>query len=129
MLNKDGILLQVLNEGSYFPNFDSVVFKDIPLKRGGVIASSTEVRCDFNTDNPHSLRVMYDSNSVIIPIELAYRYIQGFTKPPKMRQMSDWMNDGGYCLTVIGNKVHPNGYGPHGDPSWMIVLRSGKVSA
>ncbi len=46
----------------------------------------------------------------------------GFIKTPSARQMQKWEWDGGFCKTVTGHKTEPDGYGPDGSPSWMLVL-------
>lgn len=45
----------------------------------------------------------------------------GLIKAPSLRnlQKQDW---NGIVKTVTGQRVEPDGYGPDGSPSWMLVL-------
>lgn len=44
-----------------------------------------------------------------------------FSKMPSPRTLEKWEWEGGYCLTVTGHKTEPDGFGPDGSPSWMLV--------
>jgi hypothetical protein len=44
-----------------------------------------------------------------------------FTKMPTLNTLSKWEYEGGFCKTVLGEKVEPDGFGPSGAPSWMLV--------
>ena len=41
--------------------------------------------------------------------------------PPPMEDLKEWMMDS-YCEAVDGCLVEPDGYCPHGHPSWFLVL-------
>jgi hypothetical protein len=45
-----------------------------------------------------------------------------FTKRPSIRTLKRWSWDGGCCKTVTGFRTEPDGYGPDGSPSWMLVM-------
>lgn len=115
------LVQQFLNEGAYFPNYETSLHTDLVLKTKEVVPAGTVVRVDFNTDKDDSIKLVLADRIIRLPTELAFRYVDGFSRPPKMRQLQQWADEG-YCLTVIGNKVNTNGYGPNGDPSWMIAL-------
>ena len=42
-------------------------------------------------------------------------------KPPSIATMTRWMNTG-IAKATDGCKVEPDGYCPHGKPSWLIKL-------
>ena len=42
-------------------------------------------------------------------------------KPPSIRTMEKWMYDG-VAKATDGCRVEPDGYCPHGKPSWLIQL-------
>lgn len=48
-------------------------------------------------------------------------WLKGFRKVPTMRtlQKQDW---NGIVMTPTGKKVEPDGFGPDGSPSWMLVV-------
>lgn len=41
---------------------------------------------------------------------------------PSAQTMMKWESEGGYCKTVTGLKVEPDGHGHDGSPSWMLAL-------
>lgn len=41
-------------------------------------------------------------------------------KPPTLATLERWNRDG-VCKTVLGTKTEPDGYGHHGEPSWLLV--------
>jgi len=43
------------------------------------------------------------------------------TKPPSIKTMERWMNDG-VAKATDGCRVEPDGVCPHGHPSWMMRL-------
>jgi len=45
-----------------------------------------------------------------------------FKKMPTVRTLEKWEWQGGYCETVTGHRTEPDGHGPDGSPSWMLVL-------
>jgi hypothetical protein len=54
-------------------------------------------------------------------LENASDKFTGVTKAPSIRslQRQDW---DGVVKTVTGHKVEPDGFGPDGSPSWMLVV-------
>ena len=40
---------------------------------------------------------------------------------PDMEELEEWMFDS-VCETPTGNDVEPDGYGPDGVPSWLLLL-------
>lgn len=44
-----------------------------------------------------------------------------FRKPPGLATLERQSNDG-VCMTVTGHKVEPDGFGPDGSPSWLLVM-------
>jgi hypothetical protein len=51
----------------------------------------------------------------------AYMYFAGFSKPPGIGTMMRWSRLG-IARTPTGKKVEPDGVGPDGAPSWMLIL-------
>ncbi len=52
--------------------------------------------------------------------ELKLRY-RAIIKNPSMRTMEKWSDDG-IAKSVFGNKCEPDGYGEHGEPSWLLAI-------
>lgn len=44
------------------------------------------------------------------------------TKQPTLATLQEWFNEEGGCEATDGCWVEPDGYCPHGCPSWMLVL-------
>jgi len=40
---------------------------------------------------------------------------------PDLETVQEWLDEGG-CMSVTGHWVEPDGYGPDGSPSWLLVL-------
>jgi len=52
--------------------------------------------------------------------ELKMRY-RAVIKNPTIRSLEKW-SIGGICKSVFGAKVEPDGYGPTGEPSWLLAM-------
>ena len=44
-----------------------------------------------------------------------------FNKCPSLARLAK-MNDDCVCTTVTGHRVEPDGFGPDGSPSWLLVM-------
>ena len=92
-------------------------------KSGTVIQKGTTLEVFFDSKN--NSRVYLDPPSVpsrrIIRLASAGKYLTGFNKIPTLTTLEKW-NDSGVCKTPTGHKVEPDGYGPDGSPSWLLVL-------
>jgi hypothetical protein len=53
-------------------------------------------------------------------VELKMRY-RSVIKQPSARSLERWSEDG-VCESVFGARVEPDGYGPHGEPSWLLAI-------
>lgn len=51
----------------------------------------------------------------------AHQWLTKFTKMPTMRTLEKYSWDG-IAKTVIGEKTEPDGFGPTGAPSWLLVV-------
>ncbi len=56
-----------------------------------------------------------------INLKNAYKWLKGFKAPPSDKTIAKWMDEG-IAMTVTGKRVEPDGIGPDGSPSWLIVL-------
>ena len=66
----------------------------------------------------------YDSTAgetILLPVQIAYKYVKGIPKPPGMRQLQNWMEEG-RAKAIDGKTVEPDGFSPSGAPSWLLVL-------
>lgn len=121
-LFKTAIESESVNE-SELNGFNTSVKKDISLKSGVVIPAGTKVRCEFLPEFTSTFRVFSDiaEKPLRMPYTAASNYLNGFKKEPSMAALEKYSNDG-ICPTPLGARVEPDGYGPHGEPSWMIIM-------
>lgn len=47
--------------------------------------------------------------------------VGAFGPAPKIETMEKWSNDG-VAKSVTGRRVEPDGHGPDGSPSWLLVM-------
>lgn len=51
-------------------------------------------------------------------LRMRYRHV---IKVPSMKRIDRWVHDS-VCESVFGNTCEPDGYGEHGEPSWLLAL-------
>ena len=102
--------------------FTVKVKKDVRLKSGDVIPTGEEVKITF-TNYGRILEVESSSlgRTVKIPTTSGYRYFSKFINPPSVGTMEKWVSDG-IAKTVTGHRTEPDGFGPDGSPSWLLVI-------
>ena len=96
--------------------------KDLTFK-SGTIPAGTALTVYF--DSERNSRVYFDPKDTperrALRLENAHKYLTGFSKPPGMGTLEKYSNDG-VCTTPTGHRTEPDGYGPDGSPSWLLVL-------
>lgn len=97
--------------------------KELTFKTGKVIPVGTPVTYKFFKEG---MGVLLDIPSADIVesklrTQIAMRFLSGFTKEPSIKTMEKWSYDG-IAKTVTGHRTDPDGHGPDGSPSWMLVL-------
>lgn len=104
--------------------------KDIKLKTGDVVPAGTSVEVEFDRRKPERALLTLDFSTdnrdyTVDPLKMSagrlYLYVGGFGKPPSIKTMMNWTDDG-VAKSVTGKKVAPDGIGPDGSPSWLMVL-------
>jgi hypothetical protein len=106
----------------------ATVVNPISFKNGNILNPGDKVICILgdHSENPHPDQFVLLTDEKEQKIGLvryinAHKYFKGFKAPPSERAL--WkMSDDGIATTPIGNRTEPDGYGPKGDPSWLIVL-------
>jgi len=113
---------------------DRTIKKDLRLKSGDVIPRGTKVTVVFlGEHHPDGARLCqlvmnfngpsgrdYFRDAMKTSISRLPDQVSGF-KAPSVKTMEKWSNDA-IALTPTGKRVEPDGYGPDGSPSWMLVL-------
>jgi len=124
--NSNNNLIESVQRGfqACFENEEKTVTvnKDIKLKSGEVIPQGEKVTMSFiSGGNGVEIQSPSLGRSIKIPTRSAVRYLSGFTKEPSVKVMERWMYDG-VAKTVTGHRTEPDGHGPDGSPSWMLVV-------
>lgn len=88
--------------------------KEIKLKDGSTLPKGLPV--SFIPDKDSRCHV----HSPNYPTPLQVRISSAF-KAPSMATLEKWNQDG-ICKTPTGHRVEPDGHGPDGSPSWMLVF-------
>lgn len=105
-------------EGS---GFDSKTKVDIRWKDGTVTPANTSVHIWFSPKNLPS-KMFIQTGDRVYQTRISggnLKYV-GITKVPSLRTMEKYSWDG-IAKTVTGFKTEPDGFGPDGSPSWMLV--------
>lgn len=71
----------------------------------------------FFSTNPRFIYIFAVGKWWSLPVASAHKYLTKFKPQPGLNSL-----DGSVISTPIGNKVEPDGIGPNGDPSWLLVL-------
>lgn len=87
-----------------------------------IIPSGSKVHVWFSPKvRPERIFVQYGEFTGIAHTALAHQWLSGFKKVPSMKTLMKQSFD---CIakSVTGKKVEPDGFGPDGSPSWILVL-------
>lgn len=82
------------------------------------IPVGADVEIGFNKDR---LNVTYNNVTKQSLARYAHTKFTGFTSEPSLNTMEKWM-DNGIARSITGKKVEPDGFGPDGSPSWLLIL-------
>ena len=88
--------------------------KEIKLKDGSTLAKGLKVSFIEGMDS----RCMVHSPDHAEPLRV--RITSAF-KAPSMATLERWGMDS-VCKTPTGKRVEPDGHGPDGSPSWLLVF-------
>jgi hypothetical protein len=88
--------------------------KDLSLKDGSTILKGTLIEFVRPGDLPTV--GIWNVNGV----ERKMRY-RSIIRKPSMESLEKWSDDG-ICNSVFGARVEPDGYGPQGEPSWLLAM-------
>jgi hypothetical protein len=101
---------------------NSEIKEEVKLKSGESIPKGEKVQISFISDG---MGIEIFSPSLKRKIKMysksAHKYFTKFSKPPSMKTMEEWMYDD-VAKTVTGHRTEPDGHGPDGSPSWLLVL-------
>lgn len=124
--NQRGLKERVVNEGPQPHGLRGgarvTTTRDINHKKSGkVIPKGTSLEMKFTPLAPAAGYVEYEGHWMLTQLRLSHNSFRGIGKPPSMRQLEKMVNDG-IAKSVTGKRVEPDGHGPDGSPSWLLVL-------
>ena len=86
------------------------------------IPVGTKLTIYWSKNNPSRVYFEYAGHLRCTRVSLMHKTFCGkFSKMPSATTLQKWEWDGGFCKTVLGEKTEPDGHGPSGAPSWMLV--------
>lgn len=86
------------------------------------IPAGTSIQVCFSEVRPSRLYVMHETGQKLaLRLDLASLSVTGFAKRPGTRALEKYAYDS-VCKTPTGHEVEPDGTGPDGSPSWLLVL-------
>lgn len=88
--------------------------KEIKLKDGSTLPKGLPVTFIEGKDS----RCLVHSPLHALPLQV--RITSAF-KTPSLASLRRWSYDG-ICKTPTGKRVEPDGHGPDGSPSWLLVF-------
>ena len=86
------------------------------------IPAGHELEIHFSETSPSKLYFEYNGSVRTARVSNAHKNFTGFRKAPSINSIQKLEWDSGACMTCTGHKVEPDGFGPDGSPSWMLVL-------
>jgi len=93
---------------------------DLNLKSGKIIPAGTNLAYEF-VDNQRVSFSDLDGNHLKMNITSANKYVSKFSACPSISKLDRQSMDG-VCTTPTGHRVEPDGHGPDGSPSWLLVM-------
>lgn len=98
------------------------LLKDVKTKNDSFDKGEMLSVVKYNNSFPYSVTLeTNDGRKLSTRDERAYKILKGFPKPPSIRTMEKWMDDG-VARAVDGARVEPDGVSPDGAPSWISVI-------
>jgi DNA-directed RNA polymerase subunit RPC12/RpoP len=99
------------------------LIKDTRTKKGAEFKAGDRLRVvKYNRDYPYIVVLEDDKGQRLGTLpSLAHKMLKGFPKPPSVRQMEKWVDDG-VAKSIDGKRVEPDSFSSGGAPSWLLVL-------
>ena len=88
--------------------------KTVTLKDGTILEKGTLIEFVKHS----SMETVGIWNVQGVERKMRYRTV---IKQPSVRSLEKWSDDG-ICDSVFGARVEPDGYGPQGEPSWLLAI-------
>jgi 3D (Asp-Asp-Asp) domain-containing protein len=94
---------------------------EVKWKDGSITPAGTPIHIDFSEKTPSRIYVIDGDKVYKTRLVNAQKYYTGINKAPSLRTLEKYSSDG-IAKTAVGEKIEPDGFGPSGAPSWMLVM-------
>lgn len=100
--------------------------KDFRTQSGYHIVAGTPVRLAWNRERPEYVNFIAETKeglerTITVGTQHLHLYVTGISKPPSESRLMA-MAEAGMSTTPTGQRVEPDGFGPDGSPSWLLVM-------
>jgi len=85
------------------------------------IKAGTQIEVHFSETIPTRLFIKHDDRLLRIRLADAHTKVTGINKMPGLKTLEKYSFDS-VAKTVTGHRTEPDGYGPDGSPSWLLVF-------
>lgn len=85
------------------------------------IPQGTQIEVHFSETVPTRLFLKHGDRLLRIRLADAHKAVTGIGKMPSLRTLERYSMDG-VAKTPTGHRTEPDGYGPDGSPSWLLVM-------
>ena len=104
-----------------------VTLRDLNFSKSGVtIPAGTNLNLSFLEKNHTQAVIEFNGKRFGLRIANLHSTVKStdgvkFGKCPSLPKLEKMSNDG-VCTTVTGHRTEPDGTGPDGSPSWLLVM-------
>ena len=85
------------------------------------IPQGTQIEVHFSEVVPTRLFIKHGDRLLRIRLADAHKSVTGINKMPGLKTLEKYSNDS-VAKTPTGHRTEPDGYGPDGSPSWLLVM-------
>lgn len=96
--------------------------RDAKTKKGVEFKKNEEVTLNWLEKMPEFTFIIKTSGERLrVNSKIAHALVTMVNAPPTERQFEKWSEDS-RSKSMLGESVEPDGFDPHGSPSWMLVM-------
>lgn len=100
---------------------NKAILRPLKIKATGQVIPAGTVFSLTVEKHPESGNVGLRCVNADLNLNIWTRKFSVFFKAPSIATLEKWSNDG-ICKTPTGHKVEPDGHGPDGVPSWLLLM-------
>lgn len=100
---------------------NKALLRNLKVKATGQVVFAGTVFSLTVEKHPESGNVGLRCVNTELNLSIWTKQFSAFFKCPTLATLERWSNDG-VCRTPTGHRVEPDGHGPDGVPSWLLIL-------